>query len=121
MAEEAVEKEKEATAAGEDEEKEEEEEGEARTGQPHHCCCCTLSWSPSTMMMSCVRRRRRCAWAKRSGGRSGEVVRSGAGRDASGAVAMKGGGVIEGVERRQEVRTDAHGFFSSVQIVRTDS
>jgi len=92
VAEEAVEKEKEATAAGEDEEKEEEEEGEARTGQPHHCCCCTLSWSPSTMMMSCVRRRRRCAWAKRSGGRLGEVVRSGTTRDAFGAGAAIGGG-----------------------------
>ena len=113
MAEEAVEKEKEATAAGEDEEKEEEEEGEARTGQPHHCCCCTLSWSPTTMM-SCVRRRRRCAWAKRSGGRSGEVVRSGAGRDASGAVAMKGGGVIEGVER--ETRSARMRTDSSVQF-----
>jgi hypothetical protein len=36
-----------------------------------------------------VRFRRRCARAKRSGGRSGEVVHSGARRDASGAEVMK--------------------------------
>jgi hypothetical protein len=99
VAEEAVEEEKEATAAGEDEEKEEgeeeeeeEEEEEARTGPPHDCCWCTLS--PSTMMF--VRLGRFCARAKRSGGRRGEVVRSGTTRYAFGAVAMIGGGGSRG-------------------------